>query len=369
MNSNRYVRQITLPPIGEAGQARLNQGSVLFVGAGGLSSPAALYLAAAGVGRLGLLDDDVVSLSNLHRQILYATADEGSPKARAALQRLSALNPDIQIEAISERFTPQNAEKMLLQYDLIIDGSDNFPTKFLLNDAALKFGKPWVYGAVNGLEGQTALFLPDSGPCYRCLHPRVPTARIQNCAEAGVLGSVVGTIGTLQATLALQYILAGSSPEHPLRPESGVLSILDFTGAWRFETFKIPPRADCVSCSIPHSEILLPTATHECAIPSREISAPELAQLQQETGTTLCILDVRESEEWESGHLEGALWWPLGRLEAGEFPTFPSNIQKLVVYCRSGMRSAKAAQLLQARAPLPPLNLSGGLGSWQGKLI
>ena len=196
MNIDRFARQIVLPEVGTRGQARLAAGRVLCLGAGGLGSPVALYLAAAGVGKIGVIDHDTIATSNLQRQILFQTADDGRAKATVAKERLEALNPDLEVIAYVEPFTHLNAETLLSSYDLIIDGSDNFQTKFLANDAACKLGLPLVYGAVSRFEGQTALFWGARGACYRCYHPAPPRAEIRNCAEAGVLGAVVGVIGS-----------------------------------------------------------------------------------------------------------------------------------------------------------------------------
>ncbi len=365
---NRYSRQIALPQLGKEGQERLSRSSVLCIGVGGLGSPASLYLAAAGVGRLGLIDADSVALSNLQRQILYRETDAGASKVSAAAQTLRALNPTLQIDAMQERFTDRNALSLVGEYDVILDGSDNFETKFLVNDAAFKAGKPLVYGAVNGFEGQVALFASGRGACYRCLHPHRPVTRIQNCAEAGVLGSVVGTLGTLQATLALQLLISGGQPDHPLYPEHALLTLLDFAGAWRFDRFKVPQREDCPTCSRPKKEIVLNYEDPACAI-SPVIQPDRLAQLLATLPSSVLLLDVRNPDEWaEEGHLENALLWPLSRLENGELPPIPPEAQEVVIYCRSGVRSAQGARILLEAGIRSSMSLAGGILAWTGPL-
>jgi sulfur-carrier protein adenylyltransferase/sulfurtransferase len=209
----RYRRHLTLPEVGEAGQAKLLAGRILILGAGGLGSPAALYLAAAGVGTLGIVDSDVVDISNLQRQVLHTTERAGQPKTESARQALMALNPDVQVVAFQERFTAANAERILQGFDVVLDGGDNFPTRYLLNDACIRLGKPLVHGSVFRFEGQVTTVLPRQGPCYRCLYPAPPPAELApSCAEAGVLGVVPGVIGLLQATEALKLLLGTGAP-------------------------------------------------------------------------------------------------------------------------------------------------------------
>lgn len=344
----RYSRQTLIPEIGLEGQERLDRARVLCVGVGGLGSPAALYLAAAGVGRLGLIDPDQVSVSNLQRQILFESSDEGSFKALTGAKRLTRLNPGITIQAYAQRLSSENVEELFENYDLILDGTDNFETRFLVNDAAFKLGIPVVYGAVNHLEGQVALFWAERGACYRCLQPAHPQAPIRNCAEAGVLGSVVGAIGSLQATLALQFLISGGDERHPLVPRFGELGLLDLGGRWNLRTLQVEKRPDCPTCS----------------------KSPEEIELRKQTSLSASlVLDVRTSEEWASGHIVGAVHWPLHKLERGDFPAELESAAEVVVYCRAGARSMQAARILTERGVQDVRSLEGGIEAWAGGLV
>ncbi len=362
INLNRYVRQTILSEIGPEGQKRLSSSRVLCVGAGGLGSPVVLYLAAAGVGKVGLIDSDRVDLSNLQRQVLFHDLDQGRPKVAAAQEHLESLNPEITIETFNERFTDENAERLLNSFDLVIDGSDNFETKFLINNAAYKRGIPWVYGAVNRFEGQVAFFWGNKGSCYRCLYASTPKAKIQNCAENGVLGSVVGVIGTMQATLALQYLISGNNPKHPLFPKIGDLTILDLAGKWDISTVSIPKQAGCMTCSRPPSEITLQYLPSHCEQVNR-ITAQDLITKLNTHMSNLTLIDVRTTEEWNTGHIRGAIHWPLDLIKKGELPSILKE-NTIVTYCKAGVRSAKAAELLSEAIKNPVLSLSGGIDSW-----
>ena len=240
---NRYDRQIRLPEIRQEGQDKLLKVSVLCVGAGGLGSPALLYLAAAGVGQIGIVDFDRVDESNLQRQILFDTEAVGKPKVLEAARRLKALNPTIHIESYDEELNTRNAARLFPQYDVIIDGTDNFETKFLINDAAVKFGKPWVYGAIQGFDGQASVFNYKGGPCYRCLYPEKPKGRIMNCAEGGVIGAVAGLIGVTQALQAIQII----SGHENFEPLSGRLMTLD-TRTMHTRILALKKNPECAAC-------------------------------------------------------------------------------------------------------------------------
>lgn len=362
MDPKRYARQTILSEVGPDGQKRLSSSRVLCVGMGGLGSPVALYLAAAGVGKIGMIDSDRVDLSNLQRQVLFEDLDQGKPKVAAARTRLQGLNPEVRIESLEDRFTDENAEHVLSGFDLVIDGSDNFETKFLINDAAYKRGIPWVYGAVNGFEGQVAIFRGNEGPCYRCLYASSPKAKIRNCAENGVLGSVVGIVGTLQATLALQYLISGSDLKHPLHPKMGDLTILDLAGKWDISTVLIPKRKDCATCSRPPAEIVLRHQPAHCERINR-IAAQALINQLDAPRPNLTLIDVRTSEEWAEGHIRGAIHWPLDRIENGQLPPIQKE-STVIVYCKAGLRSAKAAGLLIQAQKNPVLSLSGGIEDW-----
>lgn len=359
MQENRYSRQEILPEIGRAGQARLAASSVLCVGVGGLGGPALLYLAAAGVGRIGILDPDQVGVSNLHRQILYETADVGKPKADIALARLRALNPEIEIVAQPVALTADNAENFLRPYDLILDGTDTLEIKFLLNDAAAKFGKPLIFGAVQGFVGQAALFDAAHGPCYRCLFPEMPETPVQNCAEAGVLGPVAGSVAMLQATFALQYL--AKTPE--AAEAIGKIFCLD-ARTHETKSLRIEKNADCVCHPMRRAFINLQPIALSCerrsmadppALPHEEIAPEELHALAR----PFHLIDVREVDEWDAGHLEGAIHWPLSRLRTGEFPSLTHN-SSVIVYCASGRRSLEALRLIAPRVTANARSLRGG---------
>jgi len=361
----RYNRQVILPDIGRDGQEKLRAARVLCIGAGGLGSPAALYLAAAGVGTLGLLDDDAVDLSNLQRQILFSSGDAGQPKARAGQQRLQALNPLIRVNCHPIRLCAANAEAILRDYDLVLDGSDNFATKFLLNDCAVKLGMPLVYGSILGFDGQMAVFWADEGPCYRCMLPQPPSGYVPNCAEAGVIGAVAGVIGCMQALEAIKLIVAGPDwRQRRLRPLVGKLCLLG-THHWQLTQIEIPKNPACPCCSLPRAQIRLhDEAVAACALdPVHELSAAEVATLAAPQ-----LLDVRSAEEFARGHLEGALNQPLDRLGGEEPIDGLDPARDCVVYCQSGARSRRAIAELQRRGFSRLYNLQGGLALWNGAL-
>ena len=366
MNLERYSRQTILSGIGAQGQRQLHRARVLCIGVGGLGSPASLYLAAAGVGTIGLVDHDKVTISNLQRQILFQEADQGSSKVLVAKSRLQSLNPEITIHMYDTMFSAENADRIICEYDIVIDGSDNFETKFLINDAAYKLGIPMIYGSVNRFEGHAALFWGTHGACYRCLYPNVPKAIVQNCAEAGVLGSVVGTLGTLQATLALQNLLAKDDAAHPLWPAIGQLTIFDLAGKWRITTIDVPKKPDCPTCSKAQSKITYASANvgaMQTCSSIASITTQTLKNLLCETSSNVLIVDVRTHDEWIEGRIEGALHWPLDRLENGELPDFDLQTA-IIVYCKSGIRSQRAANILTDRNYQRVQNLIGGIDSW-----
>lgn len=311
--NDRYIKQIKLPQIGIHGQNRLARARILCVGAGGLGSPILLYLSAAGIGYLDVIDSDRVDLSNLQRQILFQEKHQGLLKAEIAVHQIKQLNSSIHSQAICGYLGSDNIEKIIQDYDLIIDGSDNFKTKLLINDACYRLGIPWAYAGVSQFEGQTALFKNQGQACYRCLFPNPDQVQVKSCEQAGVLGSVVGILGSCQATLALQHILG-------LCEEDARLHLFDFSGFWHSSHIQIQKRPGCLTCSQNPQNI-----TFE---------------------TDFCYLDVRTLEEWELGHRENAIHWPLDRIERGEFPTLPEGKKTWIAYCQSGMRAAKATQLL-----------------------
>ena len=353
MSDIRYSRQLNLDEIGAHGQAKLARAAVLCVGAGGLGSPALFYLAAAGVGRIGLVDCDVVDESNLQRQILYGVADIGKPKVAQAREKLAALNPAIRIETHNAALNAANAPALLGGYDLILDGTDNFAAKFLINDAAFKLNRLWIYGAIQNFDGQVAVFDPARGPCYRCLFPEQPKARIMNCAEAGVIGAVAGMTGTAQALQAIQIIVGHDSFE----PLIGKLWLLDGK-TMMTRILDIPQNSACPVCCGDRSAIILPQEPDVCAA-IREITPGALAALC----SAVELVDVRESDEWGQGHMASACHVPLSALEAGVACDLPYD-RPLVLYCRSGSRSRRAAGILLQRGYADVSSLAGGYQAW-----
>jgi len=343
---NRYARQIRLPELGPEGQERLARGSVLIVGAGGLGSPAALYLAAAGVGRVGLIDFDVVDETNLHRQVLYATSDVGASKVLAAAQRLRDMNPEVRIETHPQPLTSENALDVLAGYDVILDGTDNFPTRYLVNDACTILGKPNVYGSIFRFEGQAAVFDARTGPCYRCLYPDPPPPHlVPSCAEAGVLGVLPGVIGTIQATEAIKLI-AGIG-----ETLLGRLLLFDAL-RMTFRPMRLEKRCDAHA---PVTHLI----DYEGFCNPMDITATEL----REKINDYTLLDVREPHEWNAGHLDGAIHIPMQQV-----PTRLDEIAKdreIVVICRSGARSARVQQFLQSQGFVGVKNLTGGMMAWR----
>jgi adenylyltransferase/sulfurtransferase len=356
----RYARQIALPEFGSAGQERLRAGSVLIVGAGGLGSPAAMYLAAAGVGRIGLVDFDLVDETNLHRQVIYDTRDVGRPKLEAASARLRALNPDIRIDLHGEPFGAANARALVSAYDVVVDGTDNFPTRYLVNDACVMARTPNVYGSVSRFEGQASVFATSGGPCYRCLHPEPPPdGLILSCAEGGVLGVLPGLIGMIQATEAIKLLTALGEPL------VGRFLLYDAL-RMRFREIQLARDPDCPVCGDRPSirELVEYARTCETEAMSHELptdmTVDDLKQWQRE-GRKHVLVDVREPGEHAVGAIEGSILVPLGQLgqRVGELPTD----MPIVAYCQSGGRSARAVAMLRAKG-LDAHNLVGGFRAW-----
>ena len=349
---NRYARQITLPEIGEAGQEKLRRGSVLIVGAGGLGSPAALYLAAAGVGTIGLVDFDRVDVTNLHRQVLYGTSDVGRPKLDAAQERLADLNPEVRVMAHDARLTSENALEILRGYDVILDGTDNFATRYLVNDACVLLGKPNVYGSIFRFDGQVSVFATSDGPCYRCLYPEPPPpGLVPSCAEGGVLGILPGIVGSLQATEAIKLI-AGIG-----ETLAGRLLLFDALRT-TFRVMKVRRRCDehaPITRLIDYEEFCNP-------VQKNDITPAELAA-QLAAGAEIVLIDVREPYEWNAGHLDGATHIPLAQV-----PQRLSEIPKdrdVVMISRSGGRSAHAQEhLIRQHGYTRVKNLVGGMARW-----
>jgi adenylyltransferase/sulfurtransferase len=352
MDHKRYMRQVVLPEIGNDGQNKLSCAKILCVGAGGLGSPALLYLAAAGIGCIGIADFDIVDESNLQRQILYTTEAVGEAKVQQAKERLQALNPDIDIITHDRGLKADNAAELFQAYDIILDGTDNFETKFLINDAAVKYGKPWVYGAIQGFDGQASIFNASNGPCYRCLYPHPPKARIANCAESGVIGAVAGIIGVTQALQAIQIIVKHDS----FNPLLGKLWTLD-TKTMQSQTLNIAKNQSCPACSQNPEDITLSFKAPICSI------VAELSTEQLRKNSAAHIIDVREQSEWQKGHIENAQHWALSGIMDGKFPDI-SHDAEIILYCQKGMRSKQAAQILKENGYKHVYSLTGGYESW-----
>ncbi len=362
----RYSRHLLMPEVGLEGQQRLKESSALIIGAGGLGSPVAMYLAAAGVGRLGLVDYDVVDYTNLQRQIIHGSANLGERKVESARARLSDLNPAIEVEIYDVPFTSENALSIAADYDLLIDGTDNFPTRYLVNDVCVMTGKPNVYGSIFRFEGQLSVFWSEHGPCYRCLFPEPPPpGLIPSCAEGGVFGVLPGTIGTLQATEALKILLGIGSP---LLGKLLLYDALDMS----FQVVQLKKNPACKVCS-PKPEITeLIDYEAFCGVPGHdriedqlpaewEIEAEELAE-RISNGESIKLIDVREPHELRISALPGATLIPLGLL-AAEMHELDSA-QEIVLFCKSGSRSARALELLAGAGFRKLKNLHGGINAW-----
>ena len=357
--SVRYSRHLLLPEVGVEGQARLKDARVLLVGVGGLGSPAALYLAAAGVGTLGLVDFDAVDVTNLHRQVLHSTPDVGRPKLESARARLAALNPHVRLELHEARFDVDNADALVRAYDVVVDGTDNFPTRYLVNDACVLAGKPNAYGSIFRFEGQASVFAAAGGPCFRCLHPEPPPpGAIPSCAEAGVLGVLPGVIGIIQATEAIKIVLGAGSTL------AGRFLIYDAL-RMRFREIALPKDPDCPVCGVaPSITSLRRYADEPCAsdmVPLQEMSVAEL-KARMDAGRPPFLLDVREPVEFDICRLPGAHLIPLGQLPS-RIGELPAGVE-LVVHCKSGGRSLQAVELLRSHGFPEARSLSGGILRW-----
>ncbi len=363
----RYSRHLLLPEVGPEGQRRLLEGRVAVVGAGGLGAPAALYLAAAGVGHIGLVDFDRIDLSNLQRQVIYETADVGRPKGATAAARLRALNPEIDVVAHEEPLTRENARAILGAYDIVLDGTDNFATRYLINDACVLLGKPDVYASVYRFEGQATVFDGRNGPCYRCLFPEPPPpGSVPSCAEAGVLGVVPGLLGLIQATEAIKLLLGlGESLV-------GRLMLVDLM-SMRTRELALRKSATCPICGPHPTQRDLVDYPALCGDgpsgPAGEVPTVSPRQLADELGgpSPPLLVDVRTPAEWALGYLPGARHIPLDALEARarEIPA----TREIVVYCQSGRRSATAVAWLRSHGRPRARSLTSGLDAWEGPTV
>ena len=361
----RYHRHLVLPEVGAAGQRRLKTARVLLIGAGGLGSPAALYLAAAGVGQLGVVDADDVELSNLQRQVLHDTESVGTPKVDSAAARLHALNPHVDVVTHHTRLTSTNALQLLSDYDVVVDGSDNFPTRYLVNDACVLLDKPNVYGSVLRFEGQASVFSFGDGPCYRCLFRDPPPAElVQNCAESGVLGVIPGLIGVVQATETIKLITGAGETL------GGRLLLVDGL-RMRFRTIDVARDPGCRACGTREITALIDydvfcgvgPAAHDQSLAGRDDEiTPEVLAARLTAGAPTELLDVREPYEWSIARLPDARLVPLDGLP--DVVHTLDRAAELVVYCHHGMRSAAAVAWLRERGFVRVRNLTGGIDRW-----
>ena len=367
----RYARHLSIPEFGPEAQRRLKAARVLCIGAGGLGSPVTMYLAAAGVGTLGLIDADVVEESNLQRQLLHGTSDVGRAKLASAVARLAEINPHVTVEPHAVRFTSANAMDLVAKYDLVIDGTDNFPTRYLSNDVCVFLRKPNIYGSILRFEGQCSVFAPHlGGPCYRCMAPQPPKpGLVPSCAEGGVLGVLPGLIGTMQATEAIK-LLAGIG-----QPLIGRLLHVD-TLSMKFRTFNLRRDPECPVCG-DRPTITAPIDYEGfCGLPSpNTMSAPQdsiptitVQELQslRESSEPFTLLDVREPFERDIAVIEGAQHIPLGQL-GDRLDEIPRD-KKLVVHCKSGGRSGKAVAQLQSVGFKDVWNVAGGINAWSKEI-
>src|SRR5499427_1328346 len=365
----RYSRHLIMPEVGMTGQRKLKAASVLMIGTGGLGAPLGLYLAAAGVGRLGLVDFDVVDSTNLQRQVTFGAQDVGTPKTLAAKNRLSGLNSDIEIQTYETKLESSNALELFKDYDLIVDGTDNFPTRYLVNDACILLGKQNVYGSIFRFEGQVTVFGAPDGPCYRCLYPEPPPpGLVPSCAEGGVLGVLPGIVGSIQAMETIKLIIG--------RGDSLAGRLLLFDALrMRFRELKLRKDPDCPVCGknptitklIDYEQFcgIHPTAPEPTPSNATEISSMELKQ-RLDRGDVLTIVDVREPHEYQINRIHGSLLIPLGDLNKRYVELDPSD--EIIMQCKVGGRSAKAADFLRSKGFTKVLNLTGGILDWIDKV-
>jgi adenylyltransferase/sulfurtransferase len=365
----RYSRHLILPEVGLEGQLKLKAAKVLCIGAGGLGSPLAMYLAAAGVGTLGLVDFDVVDFTNLQRQILHSTADVGRKKLDSAAETLAGLNPQVEVRKFETQLTSANALDIFRQFDIIADGTDNFPTRYLVNDACVLTGKPNVYGSIFRFEGQASVFAAKDGPCYRCLYPEPPPPGVvPSCAEGGVLGVLPGLVGVIQATETVKLIL-GASREQSL---IGRLLVVDAM-SMKFREFKLRKNPECPACGANPTIHELIDYQQFCGVRAEEASmampvpAIEVEELKRrlDAGEDVFVLDVRQPHEYQICNLKGHLI-PLGELAQRVHELDPSR--EIVAHCRSGQRSADAVEFLQKAGFRKVWNLKGGILAWADRI-
>jgi adenylyltransferase/sulfurtransferase len=366
----RYSRHLIMPEVGMAGQEKLKAASVLLIGAGGLGSPLAMYLAAAGVGKLGIVDFDVVDHSNLHRQVIHATANVGIPKVESAKRRVAEINPNVQVLTYQHPINRDNVLGILKDYDMVIDGTDNFPTRYLVNDAAVMLGKANIYGSIFRFDGQVTVFDPKrGGPCYRCLYPEPPPpGMVPSCAEGGVLGVLPGTVGLLQATEAVKLIIGNGKP---LIGRLLLFNALEMS----FRELKVRRDPRCPLCGEQPSIKELIDYNTFCGVGRGNEQRYEAAGMEidpltlkewRDSGKKFVLVDVREPQEWEIAHIEGAKLIPLGQL-AGRVNEL-DTADEIVLQCHHGSRSARAQAVLAKFGFKKTYNLAGGIDAWAAEV-
>lgn len=366
----RYSRHLIMPEVGMEGQQKLKAARVLCIGAGGLGSPLAMYLAAAGVGTLGIVDFDVVDFTNLQRQIIHSTADVGRKKLDSAAETIGGINPFVKVEKFETRLSSQNALEIFREFDVIADGTDNFPTRYLVNDACVLTGKPNVYGSIFRFEGQASLFATKAGPCYRCLYPEPPPpGLVPSCAEGGVLGILPGLVGIIQATETIKLILGSGDSL------AGRLLLIDAMGM-KFRELKLRKNPECPACGAHPTVTKLIDYEQFCGIgsgdaahPSNVSSIPEIQpqelKRRLDAGEDIFILDVREPHEYQICNLGGYL------IPINDLPRRVSELdssRQIVAHCKSGRRSANAVEFLRQAGFKNVVNLAGGILAWSDKV-
>jgi sulfur-carrier protein adenylyltransferase/sulfurtransferase len=363
----RYSRHLIMPEVGMEGQQKLKAARVLCIGAGGLGSPLALYLAAAGVGTLGIVDFDVVDSTNLQRQIIHTTADVGRKKLDSAADKLKAINPYVNLRTFDTRLSSENALELFQEFDIVADGTDNFPTRYLVNDACVLTGKPNVYGSIFRFEGQASVFATEEGPCYRCLYPEPPPpGLVPSCAEGGVLGILPGLVGVMQATETIKLILGKGEPL------IGRLLLIDALGM-KFRELKLRKNPDCPACGEHPTITKLIDYNEFCGIRGEEkpveagIPEMQVEELKRrlDAGENLFVLDVREPHEYQICNIGGHL------IPLGDLPQRMNELdssREIVAHCRSGVRSAKAVGFLQQAGFKKVHNLAGGILAWADRV-
>lgn len=359
----RYSRQIVLKELGPLGQNQLKKAKVLIVGVGGLGAPAALYLAASGVGTIGLLDADVVSVSNLQRQIIYRTADAGEKKVIAAKKHLEALNPHVHVEAYDELLTEENAEILFSQYDIVMDGTDNFKARYLINDTCVQLGKPFVYGSVYQFEGQVSLFAEGNGPCFRCIYPKpIASHEVPSCTEAGVLGVVPGLIALAEVNEIIKWITGIGETL------SGKMMILDAQN-FSWDGMVIHKNSDCPCCASEAKRELLRAAEVSCEVLNHPVNQArvhisELHALLTTNKNHYVLVDVRTEAEWQLGTIVGAKRIPVQQIELSLDELKQYTDRPILFICQRGNRSLKACALMKAAGLENVIDLEGGMHAW-----